>query len=218
MTVDAVDLDALQLESGEIVFDLPGDDTVRLVRAAFPWFGGTIGAYDATASFAGGEAVVPLRVDRMDLKQALDYVEVDGLSGEGVLSGVLPLAVEGGRARIENGVLQSDGPGVLRYESDATEGAAAAGDQAQIAFDLLRDLRYESLGVSVAGPLDGRLDFQMRFEGTGAVDMNRQNVRVPVTYNINLDAALLELLNQANLSRNVQLQINRALQEAETVE
>ena len=215
VTVDAVNLDALQLENGEIVFNLPGDDTVRLVRATFPWFGGMIGAYDATASFTGGEAVVPLRVDGMDLKLALEHVNINGLSGEGALSGVLPLTVEQGRARIENGVLQSDGAGVLRYESDATDEAAAAGEQVRIAFDLLRDLRYETMGVSVNGPLDGRLDFQMRFEGTGVVNMDRQNARVPVAYNINLDAALLELLNQANLSTNVELQVQRALNEAE---
>ena len=41
--------------------------------------------------------------------------------------------------------------------------------------------------------------------------MNNQDVRVPVTYNINLDAALLELLNQANLTRDIQLQFERGL-------
>lgn len=211
VTVAGVDLDALLLERGEIVFDMPGDETIRIARAFFPWFGGTLGVFDANASMASGEALAPLRVDDIDLNQVLTYFNMDGLDGEGVLSGVLPLAVRGGRAFIENGVLQSQGPGVVRYQTAAMNQAAAADRQAQIAFDLLRDLRYDTLSVKINGPLDGRLDFTLNFEGSGPVSERNQDVRLPVKYNITLDAALLELLNQANLSRDVQLQINRAL-------
>lgn len=211
ISVEGVDLDSLLLERGEIVFDMPGDDTVQIVRAEFPWFGGTLGVYDASASMASGEALAPLRVDNIDLNQVLTYIDMDGLSGEGALSGVLPLVVRQGRAFIENGFLESQGPGVVRYQSAATDEAAAAGDQVQIAFDLLRDLRYDSLSVTINGPLDGRLAFQMNFDGSGAVNANNQDVRLPVKYSITLDAALLELLNQANLSRNIELQIERAL-------
>ncbi len=209
ITVDGVDLDALQLERGEVRFDMPGDETLRVEEAQFPWFGGELGVYKANASLAGGEAVAPLRATNIDLKKILEYIDVDGLSGEGILSGVLPLVVEDGKARIENGVLKSEGPGAIRYRGKAAEQAAGADDQAQIAFDLLRDLRYTSLGVTIDGPLDGRLNFQLKFEGDGEVALNQQNVRVPVIYRINLDAALLELLNQAVLTQDVELLIER---------
>lgn len=213
LTVDGVDLDALQLENGTIRFDLPGDESVVIEEAVFPWFGGELGVYGARASLDGGEATAPLRAENVDLAQILDYADVNGLSGEGLLSGVLPLIVEEGKARIEGGALSSQGPGVVRYQGQAAaQAAAAGGDQAQIAFDILRDLRYSSLNVAINGPLDGRLNFKLEFEGDGEVALNRQNVRVPVIYRINLDAALLELLNQANMSRNIQLQIERGLQ------
>ena len=100
----------------------------------------------------------------------------------------------------------------MRYVGGAASAADAAGDQARMAFDLLRDLRYNDLEIALNGPLDGRIQFEIRFEGTGEVTANNQNVRVPVKYNINLDAALLELFKQANLSRNIELQIERALE------
>ena len=212
MTVDGVDFGALQLEAGEIVFDMPGDDTLLVERAVFPWFGGEIGVREARATFTGGEATAPLRVEDVDLKQVLDYVDVEGLTGEGTLNGLLPLIVEEGRASFVDGRLTAEGPGRISYVGQAGAAAAEAGGEADIAFDLLRDLRYERLSVSIDGPLDGRLDFQISFEGTGAVTLNRASGRVPVKYNINLDAALLELLNQANLSRNLQLQIEQAVQ------
>ncbi len=213
ITVDGVDLDALVLENGEIAFDMPGDETVRIARAFFPWFGGTLGVYDASASMASGEAFADLRVDRIDLDRVLTYFDMDGLDGEGILSGVLPLAVRDGRAFIEDGRLESQGPGAVRYESAATDQAAAAGGEAEIAFDILRDLQYDSLSIGINGPLDGRLAFEMRFKGSGEVSANSQTVRVPVNYNITLDAALLELVNQANLSRDLEMQIRRGLAE-----
>lgn len=215
MNVSGVDFGALQLEAGEIIFELPGDQTLQIERAEFPWFGGLLGVYDASASLSGGEAIAPLRAENVDLALMLEYVDVDGLSGEGLLSGVLPLVVEDGRASIENGMLQSQGPGALRYQGAAADQASAAGQDAQIAFDLLRDLRYSDLGVQINGPLDGRLQFQLKFEGTGEVALNTQKVRVPVLYRINLDAALLELLNQATLSQSIQLQIQRGLEDAQ---
>lgn len=216
ITVSGVDFGALQIdEEGEIRFDMPGDETLLIERAEFPWFGGMLGVYGASASISGGEAIAPLRAENIDLSLILEYVDMDGLSGEGILSGVLPLVVKDGKASIENGMLQSDGPGAIRYQGKAGEEAAAAGEQAQIAFDLLRDLRYADLGVTINGPLDGRLQFQLKFEGTGEVALNQQNVRVPVIYRISLDAALLELLNQANLSQSIQLQIEEGLQDRE---
>jgi hypothetical protein len=108
-------------------------------------------------------------------------------------------------------MLRSEGPGAIRYRGAAGEQAAAAGGDAKIAFDILRDLRFNSMEVVVNGPLDGRLDFKMKFEGAGDVTVRSQDVKnVPVLYRINLDAALLDLLRQANLSRDFQLQIERA--------
>ncbi|MHA7872660.1 MAG: intermembrane phospholipid transport protein YdbH family protein, partial [Hyphococcus sp.] len=115
VSVSGVDFGALQLDQGEIRFAMPGDETLRIIEAEFPWFGGMLGVYDANASMADGAATAPLRADDIDLSQVLDYFDVDGLSGEGILSGVLPLVVEDAKASIVDGVLQSEGPGAIRY-------------------------------------------------------------------------------------------------------
>lgn len=210
LSVESVDMFTLPLEDGTIRFHLPGDETLSIERAEFPWFGGTLGVYDANMSVTGETASVPLRANAIDLAKILAYVDVDGLSGEGILSGVLPMIVEDGKAKIVDGVLTSDGPGAVQYVGKAVDAAAAEDRQAEIAFDILRDLQYKELGVTVNGPLDGRLEFQMNFAGSGNVALNQQFVRVPVDYKITLDAALLELLNQVNLSRDIKLQIEQA--------
>jgi hypothetical protein len=222
-----VDLGALQLEQGEIRFALPGDETLRIEFAEFPWFGGKLGLYDARASLAGDRVTAPLRAENIDLAQILDFANVNGLSGEGLLGGVLPLVVENGRARIENGVLRSQSPGVLHYVGGAAAAAASASGQAKLAFDLLRDFRFDSLAADIDGPLDGHMLISVRLEGAGEAASESllnvaglrggggasrgESVKIPTIYNINLDADWLSLFNQINLSRDIELQIERAL-------
>ena len=211
ITVAGVNLDALKLETGVMEFSMPGDDTFVLQRGEFPWFGGTIGVYDAKASFAG-QAEIPMRAQSIDLKQVLEYINVEGLSGEGQLSGSLPLVFEEGRASIVNGVLKADGPGVVRYKGAASEQAAAAGENADVAFDLLQDLRYSELEVTVDGALDGALKFGMRFEGVGDVSIRNGVLNdVPVIYRINLAIENVDLLRKANLANAIKRQLEREL-------
>ncbi len=220
ITVERIELGSLPLENGTIRFGISEGDTLNVEKAEFPWFGGQLGVYGASTSTRGGNAAARLEADNIDLAQILEFVDVDGLSGEGILSGVLPLVVEDSKARIENGELRSISPGAVRYKGQASDVAAGAGEQAEIAFGLLRNLEFDSLLVNIDGPLDGSMDFKMIFEGRGDVPVNQQNmlgaldqdnVRVPVKYTVNLEAALVDLFRQANLSRNPRVLIERAI-------
>ncbi len=201
ISIERVDLGALVLENGDVMFELPGDDTLRVVSAAFPWFGGEIGAYDTVAAMTGGQATTRLEAKNVDLGQLLSFWEIEGLSGEGVVEGVLPLVIEDGRARIEKGRLSAVGPGVIRYAGDATDAASGANDQAALAFDVLRNLRFETLTAEISGPLDGDLSFDLLFEGVNEIPIGdprvREPVSAPIIYRIRLNAPLLTLLNNA---------------------
>ncbi|MEO1014210.1 MAG: YdbH domain-containing protein [Pseudomonadota bacterium] len=197
--VAKVDLDALQLSDGDIRFELKGDEMVRVPSAAFEWYGGVIGAYDATSPLGVGRVSTELRAANVDFGKLLSQLNVDGLSGEGVIEGDLPLVFEDGRARIENGELRSVGPGVLRYVGN-TSALASVNGGAQIAFDALRELEFASLTAGVNGPLDGTLDFSVRFEGASQLRIDDPRVpdavRVPVIYTMNIKAPALDLIRE----------------------
>ncbi|MBY0420963.1 MAG: YdbH domain-containing protein, partial [Parvularculaceae bacterium] len=165
ITLRKLDIGALKLENGVLEFALPGDDTIRLIRAEFPWYGGKIGAYEATSPLTGSEASVKLRVDAVNLKELLAGLKIEGLSGEGAVEGVLPVAVINGRSYIRDGVMNAVGPGVIRYVGEATAAASTANAQAKLAFDLLRNLRFTKLGAKISGPLGGVLDFGLGLVG-----------------------------------------------------
>ncbi len=209
VSLKTVDLDALKLENGEIIFEMPGDETLQLHHGEFPWFGGRIGVYEATASLTGDKVTAPLRAASVDLSQLLEYLKIKSLSGEGVVDGVLPLIIEDGKARIENGELSAAGPGIIRYAGDAVKAAAAVNENARMAFDLLRELHFDKLTAKINGPLDGDLDIRVIFEGANDITLQDQSVVAPIIYRISIEAPLLALIDQARVSTDFHLQYER---------
>ncbi len=214
VTIKAVDLGALILENGDVRFSLPGDNTLQLKSATFPWFGGVIGAYDSAVSLSDGRAQIVLRAEEVDLAALLDYTEIPGLSGEATLEGTLPIIFEKSVARIEDGRLEAVGPGVIRYQGQTTDAASATNDQVKFAFDILRDLKFEKLSADIEGPLDGNLKFQLFFEGTNDITPpDGQNIEIasaPVVYRISIDAPLLAILENAQQSTDYTKRIEQA--------
>ncbi|NWG72162.1 MAG: YdbH domain-containing protein [Parvularculaceae bacterium] len=208
--VGAVDMDALKLEDGVIAYELPGDGTIRVASATFPWFGGRLGAYDATAALDGAAIDTSLKAENVDLALLLDYLKIDGLSGEGLIEGELPLKIVNGKARIVEGFFSAKGPGVIRYVGKAGEAAGGANKQAKLAFDILRDLHFEELTAKIDGPLDGALNFNIVFKGANRVTVDERTVTSPVVYRMSIEAPLLALIDQARLSSDITLQIERA--------
>jgi hypothetical protein len=218
ISIRKIDLDALKLENGVINFRMRGDDTLEIINAEFPWFGGVIGAYQTEMKLVGGEAKTKLQIDNVNLRDLLASFNIEGLSGEGVIEGVLPLSFEGGRARINNGILSAKGKGVVRYVGKATGAASEANAQTSLAFEALRELRFENLSATIDGPLDGRLDFKILFEGRSDIPIKTrggiQRVDSPIIYRVKIDAPLLSLLDQAVVSTDIRRQIDRAVKES----
>ena len=202
LSAELIDLGAIKLPRGEALFTLPGDGTLELISAAFPWMGGRLSVADATLAM-GGSADAVLRVEGAEIAQLLGVLDVDGLSGEGVLDGALPLRASAFAITIDGGAFESRGPGVIRYAGRASA-AVQANQGAKLAFSALEELRFERLSGTVAGPLDGTLTFGLRMEGTSRVDLGDPRVTerlvAPVIYTIDLEAPILALIDQARLS------------------
>jgi hypothetical protein len=209
-----IDLDALDLENGSMRFSLPGDDTLHIAEAEFPWFGGTIGAYNSTIALSGASSETKLQIDNVRLADLLGFFKIDGLSGEGTIEGVLPISFEGGRARINNGILSAKGAGVIRYTGDIAAAAGGANPSTSLVFEALREFQYESLSTTIDGPLDGTLNFKVFFEGRSDVSMTtsrgKQTVKSPFIFRVNIEAPFLSLIDQAAVSLDVRRQIESA--------
>ncbi|MFN0023788.1 MAG: YdbH domain-containing protein [Parvularculaceae bacterium] len=216
LLIRKVDLDALDLENGSMRFELPGDDTLKIVEAEFPWFGGTIGAYGSTMPLSGEKAETKLQIDNVSLGELLAFLNVEGLSGEGTVEGVFPIAFEAGRARINSGILSAKGGGVIRYKGQVAAAAGQTNEATDLTFNALREFRYDALSTTIDGPLDGTLKFKVFFEGRSDVSVKTprgdQTVDSPFIFRVSIDAPLLSLLDQAAVSLDVRRQIEQALE------
>jgi hypothetical protein len=197
LSIRKIDLDALKLENGGMRFEMPGDETLRVAEAEFPWFSGVIGVYDAAINIGGGTAQTSLQIDDVDLGELLKYPNVEGLSGEGTIEGVLPIIFEGGRAFIRSGVLSAKGGGVIRYENKNAEPAFQANEQTKLAYEVLKEVRFRNLSLVIDGPLDGELNFKIVFDGEGAIPVKTRagstRVLSPIIYRLTMNVPLLKL-------------------------
>ncbi|NWG93125.1 MAG: YdbH domain-containing protein [Parvularculaceae bacterium] len=201
LSIRKIDLDALKLENGGMRFEMPGDETLRVAEAEFPWFSGVIGVYDAAINIGGGTAQTSLQIDDVDLGQLLKYPNVEGLSGEGKIEGVLPIVFEGGRAFIRSGVLSAKGGGLIRYENKNAEPAFQANEQTRLAYEVLKEVRFRNLSLVIDGPLDGELNFKIVFDGEGAIPVKTRagstRVLSPIIYRLTMNVPLLKLAQGA---------------------
>jgi dicarboxylate transporter DctA-like protein len=191
--VDLIDLDALKLENGLIEFEVTGDDTLYLRNAEWQWFGGVLRIRDGVIPLGMESSNVSMVVENLDLSLLADYINMDGLSAEGRIDGLLPLVFEGGAAKVENGILATIAGGVFRYQGKALDSARASlGTSGELAVDALREFQFDRLTMTLNGDLDGEIEIGLRMEGKNP-DLYGG---VPIKYNINIEAPISGLIQQ----------------------
>ena len=145
---------------------------------------------------------IPLTVSRIDLERLLKILDVPGLSGNGRLSGQLPLVRTAAGFEIRDGRLSSQQPGQLRYVSQVPV-ADNPGLQA------LRDFRYSQLGLELDYRTDGKYALDLQLDGHNPEFYSGH----PLAFKLKLDGALPGLFQGALLSGDFDAYILKQLQQ-----
>jgi hypothetical protein len=167
---------------------LPGDPP-RLViqRASSGFAGGEIAIAGFVYDPAGSSQKMDLRVEKLDLAKLFAMVKVDGLTGSGRISGVIPLTVAGDSLVIRDGRLDAAGPGVLRFSSEATEAALkGSGKSMTLMLQALQNFRYDSLSLTVKKPAKGDPEIMLHLAGRNPDVLDGH----PFAFNIGLSGNL----------------------------
>ncbi len=159
-------LTAKRLDLGETLKDLsarlsvstqgPGRTLViDIERAEARSILGPLSVTAGQAEPQSGRYRLPLRLADLDLSKLSDTAAIEGLAGEGRLSGLIPLEIFGSQLRITDASLSNRGVGVLRFRSEAASRAlAAGGEPVELMLRALEDFRYDELKLS-ANTSDG---------------------------------------------------------------
>ena len=146
---------------------MPGDPPRLMIqRASFGFAGGEIAIAGFVFDPAGSSQNMELRLERLDLTQLFAMIKVEGLTGSGRISGVIPLTIASDSLVIRDGRLDAAGPGVLRFSSKATEAALKGGGKPiTLLLQALQNFRYDSLSLTVKKPARGDPEIMLHLVG-----------------------------------------------------
>ena len=141
-----------------------------------------------------------LKAGELDLKELLEAVGIDGLSGEGRLGGTIPVVLKGDTVAIENARFTSLAPGLLNFRSEAaTSALASQGTQVELMLQALENFHYDSMDVTAS--MDNAYQAELRI---GMLGRNPDLMGGhPFQFNINLSANLGPFLETLRLGREV---------------
>ncbi len=181
---------------------LPGA-RVQVEGGAWPFAGGSLTLDPTLLDFsAPKERRMTFHVANMAADQFLQQFDFKNLDATGIFDGVLPMIFDDTGGRIEGGDLRvRKGGGTLAYVGDLTQ--KDLGIWANMAFQALKSLRYQSLTVGMNGPLAGEMVTDVRFagirQGEGAKSnfIVRRLQKLPLVFNIRIKAPFRGLLDSA---------------------
>ncbi|WP_236698790.1 YdbH domain-containing protein [Sphingomonas sp. Leaf198] len=181
---------------------LPGA-RVQVEGGSWPFAGGSLTLDPTLLDFsAPKERRMTFHVVNMAADQFLQQFDFKNLDATGIFDGVLPMIFDETGGRIEGGDLQvRKGGGTLAYVGDLSQ--KDLGMWANIAFQALKSLRYQSLRVGMNGPLAGEMVTDVRFAGISQGEGAKSNFivrrlqKLPFVFNIRIKAPFRGLLDSA---------------------
>ncbi|WP_373458494.1 YdbH domain-containing protein [Sphingomonas faeni] len=181
---------------------LPGA-RVQVEGGSWPFAGGSLTLDPTLLDFsAPKERRMTFHIANMAADQFLQQFDFKNLDATGIFDGVLPMIFDESGGRIEGGDLRvRPGGGTVAYVGDLSQ--KDLGIWANIAFQALKSLRYQSLRVGMNGPLAGEMVTDVRFagisqgEGAKANFIVRRLQKLPFIFNIRIKAPFRGLLDSA---------------------
>ncbi|MEL6244410.1 MAG: YdbH domain-containing protein, partial [Pseudomonadota bacterium] len=192
VTISSID-PGLPLRNGRLSFQLAGPSEARLEEAVWPLAGGRLRVSPVIWRIGEQERRLQASVDQVDLETLIELWSVDGLEAQGTVSGVFPIILERGDVLVDGARLTADSKGgVLRYSGAAADQATAAAnnESVSLAFDALKNLRYEVLELGADGNLLGDVTVTLRLVGANP-DVA---YGTPFAFNVSVDSQLAQLL------------------------
>jgi hypothetical protein len=232
LKIGSLNTGGIPVLDGTVLFALPGDNTLRLDDASWPFAEGKLSVRPATWAFRDGDQSFAIDVEDVDLAKLLRLTDVPNLEIDGKVSGVFPIEVRNGNVEIVGGRLRArEGGGMIRYTGP---GAAPppppkgfwgrtrerifgkpAPKGADLAIEALRALEYKILEITVNGRLSGELLMGVILEGANQQVLSGQPFKFNIKMNLPVGQLLdsLNSLPQAGQSAEVLAEIDRVLRE-----
>jgi hypothetical protein len=200
LTADGLKIGDMQLSSGVLDFRMNGSSNMLVHHTQWTWLGGSVWADDFVIS--GQPLQITLHAENVELKDLLALTASEKASGQGKLSGEIPVTIDGADVQFGTGSISAaQGGNVQIKDMTAIEPTAAAAAHAASAtsseqikknvIEALSDFQYETLSMKLDST-DKGLVGHVRMKGHG-----RTGAKQALDYELNvtgLDKALRSYL------------------------
>jgi len=213
LTVDSFN-PGYAMKNGAMTYRLISDGII-VESAKWPIGQGALSLDPFTWRFLAEENRVIMRVENISLNDVLTELESEKLNATGTVTGSFPIVVRGVEVLVEAGEIAVPDGGGIKYNSGLpgktyTQEEALkvfrdkrTGEYAAVARDALKEFSYRSLSMGVDGPLDGRIDIGLVFDGSNPKVLNNQ----PFRFNLNVGGKLLNIMQSFNSNAQIKSEI-----------
>ncbi|HBX54192.1 YdbH domain-containing protein [Pseudomonas sp. UBA2684] len=183
---------------------------LQLHQAQSAVMGGTLQLNPGEWNLAQDSLLFPLQLQGLELERFFTLYPAEGLAGNGLIDGHLPLRIGANSIVIEQGQLTARQPGGrLQFHSERIRALGRSNPAMQLVTQSLEDFRFTTLSSQVNYDQQGKLSLGMRLEGQNpAIEQGR-----PIHFNINLEEDIPTLLASLQLTDKVNEIIKRRVQQ-----
>lgn len=200
----------LPLTDGLLTFRIAPGPVVEIAGGRLHLAGGTVDLEPQTYDPRAPRTEAALLVTGVELGEMLALAGVDGLTGEGRMSGRIPVVVADGDVIITHGELEAEAPGRLSYAPLSPPAALQGqGESVSLALSALTNFQYEALRLTVDRQAGGEMTVAMHIRGKNPDFYDGY----PVEFNLNVSGALDRVLRHGLAGYRIPQAIEERLQE-----
>lgn len=199
----------------DAVFSLPAQaftlkPVIRVKSLNAKLLGGIARSDPFSFDLASKRNSVPVHLENIGLKEIMALEKQEGLSGTGVLDGMIPIEFTGKGIEVKNGKLGARSPGgIIRYLPNERVAALAQSNASiRMLTGALSNFQYENLDIHADYAPDGTLAMKVALKGKNP---EWQSGR-PVHVNLNLEENIPVLLKSLRLGRDIEEQARKGYQ------
>jgi hypothetical protein len=201
-TVDEIN-PGVAVENGVIHYQTLASTKVNVEGAQWPFSGGTLTLEPTLLDFSQGQARrLTFTITGMDAAQFIQKFDFKNIDATGTFDGTLPMVFDADGGRIEHGYLKvRHGGGTIAYVGAVSQ--KDLGTWGNMAFQALKSLRYDSLDITMNGPLAGEMITEVHFagvhqgQGAHANFLVKRLMKLPFVFNVTIRAPFRQLISSA---------------------
>ena len=199
---------AVPIENLAIRFQIESDSQkkprIQLERTFFSLFAGNITTEPTLIDPFAKSTRLTINLNEINLGQFFKAIQIEGLDGEGLLYGRVPIILDGKKVTIDHSHLTAKSPGVLRFHSDkASQMLAHSGEEMNLVLQALEDFHYSELALSMDKSPEHDLTATLSLLGKNPAVKSGQLIRLNINLTSNLEKILEAIIQAYSLSNEI---------------